>query len=124
MLRLTVIGRIGRDAEIKEFDGRKCIDFSVAEGRRVRSKTGTGYEEKTTWINCSYWTEYTNVAATLKKGIRVYAEGVPEAHAYMKEDKLTAGLRLRVSSVEIIDSPGRPTSDSQAAAPPTTDESV
>ena len=37
MLTAEIIGNIGNDAEIKEFNGKKYISFSVAHTDRYRS---------------------------------------------------------------------------------------
>lgn len=39
MLAVTVIGNIGNDAEIKEFNGQKFIAFNVASTERYKTNT-------------------------------------------------------------------------------------
>ena len=40
MLAVTVIGNIGNDAEIKEFNGQKFIAFNVASTERYKDRQG------------------------------------------------------------------------------------
>lgn len=41
MLAVTVIGNIGNDAEIKEFNGQKFIAFNVASTERYKDRQAT-----------------------------------------------------------------------------------
>lgn len=41
MLAVTVIGNIGNDAEIKEFNGQKFIAFNVASTERLKTGRAT-----------------------------------------------------------------------------------
>ena len=67
--------------------------------------------EKTTWVNCSYWTDRTAVAPYLKKGQLVFAEGTPEVETYTNKDGQQAtNLRLRVFSIQLL---GGKTDDNQ-----------
>ena len=60
-------------------------------------------KERTTWVNCAYWTDKTAIAQYLVKGKTVYAEGSPEADAYTnKEGQVAATLRMRVQTVQLL----------------------
>lgn len=51
MLAVTVIGNIGNDAEIKEFNGQKFIAFNVASTERYKDRQGNQHS-RTTWVSC------------------------------------------------------------------------
>jgi single-strand DNA-binding protein len=111
MIKLQVIGNLGRDALVKEVNGRSVISFTVAHSERYKDSQGV-QKEKTTWVDCSYWTDKTAVAPYLTKGTTVYVEGTPEADAYMnKENQPTSVLRMRVQSIQLVG--GKNTSDNQ-----------
>ena len=110
MIKLQVIGHLGRDCTVNEVNGKNVINFNVAHSERFKDAQGNQVE-KTIWVSCSYWTDRTAVAPYLKKGQLVYAEGTPEAESYTnKEGQQAATLRLRVFSVQLL---GGKTDDNQ-----------
>jgi single-strand DNA-binding protein len=104
MIKLQIVGNLGKDCIIKEINGKNVINFSVAHTERFKDSMGN-QKERTTWVECAYWTDKTAVGQYLKKGQMVYAEGAPEAEAYMnKENQPAATLRMRVLSVQLLGS--------------------
>ena len=110
MIKLQIIGHLGKDCVVKEVNGKNVINFNVAHSERYKDAQGN-LKEKTTWVECAYWTDKTAVAPYLIKGQTVYAEGTPEADAYMnKENQAAATLRMRVQSIQLV---GNKNSDNQ-----------
>ena len=110
MIKLQVIGNLGKDCTVNEVNGKSVINFNVAHSERFKDAQGTQVE-KTTWVNCSYWTDRTAVAPYLKKGQLVFAEGTPEVETYTNKDGQQAtNLRLRVFSIQLL---GGKTDDNQ-----------
>jgi single-strand DNA-binding protein len=102
MIKLQIIGNLGKDCIVKEVNGKNVINFSVAHTERFKDSQGN-QKERTTWVECAYWTDRTAVAQYLTKGRTVYAEGAPEADAYTnKEGQAAATLRMRVQSVQLL----------------------
>lgn len=102
MIKLQIVGNLGKDCITKEVNGKNVINFSVAHTERYKDQQGNP-KERTTWVECAYWTDRTAVAQYLKKGKMVYAEGAPEADAYMnKENQAAATLRMRVQSLQLL----------------------
>ena len=122
MIKLQIVGNLGKDCIQKEINGKTVINFSVAHTERFKDSTGN-LKERTTWVECAYWTDRTAIAQYLKKGQMVYAEGSPEADAYMnKENQAAATLRMRVQNIQLLGSadksqqgPAAPTSAMSAA---------
>ena len=104
MIKLQVIGHLGKDCTTNVVNGKNVINFSVAHSEKYKDTAGNPVE-RTTWVDCAYWTERTAVAPYLKKGQLVYAEGSPEVRSYTKNDG-TAGtsLTLRVLNVQLLGS--------------------
>lgn len=104
MIKLQIVGNLGRDGVVKEVNGKNVINFSVAHTERFRDASGN-QQERTTWVDCSYWTDRIAVAPYLKKGTLVYAEGTPSAEAFTGRDgNAGVALRLRVFSVQLLGS--------------------
>ena len=102
MIKLQIIGNLGKDCIVKEVNGKNVINFSVAHTERFKDAQGN-QKERTTWVECAYWTDRTGISPYLTKGRTVYAEGSPEADAYTnKEGQAAATLRMRVQTVQLL----------------------
>lgn len=102
MIKLQIVGNLGKDCIVKEVNGKNVINFSVAHTERYKDTQGN-QKERTTWVECAYWTDRTAVAQYLTKGKTVYAEGSPEADGYLnKEGQPAATLRMRVQNIQLI----------------------
>lgn len=102
MMKLELIGNLGKDCSVNEINGTYVINFSVAHSERVRDNENN-YAEKTIWVECAYWTGKTGVAGFLKKGQQVYAEGLPEVKTYTKKDGTTGvSLTLKVLYLQLV----------------------
>ncbi len=105
MIKLMVIGHLGRDAEVRDVNGRKVIAFNVAHSEKYKDSQGI-QQSKTTWVRCSYWAESTNIAPYLKTGTLVFVEGTPSVDAYLSatQNQPAASLDLRVNKIELLGS--------------------
>ena len=113
MIKLQVIGHLGKDCTVNEVNGKNVINFTVAHSERFKDAQGNQVE-KTIWVSCSYWTDRTAIAPYLKKGQLIYAEGAPEAESYTnKEGQQAATLRLKVFSIQLL---GGKTDENQAGS--------
>ena len=74
MIKLQVIGNLGADCIQKEVNGKTVINFNVAHSEKYKDAQGN-LKERTTWVNCAYWTDKTAIVPYLTKGTTVYAEG-------------------------------------------------
>lgn len=102
MIKLQIVGNLGKDCIVKEVNGKNVINFSVAHTEKFKDSQGNP-KERTTWVECAYWTDRTAVAEYLKRGKMVYAEGSPEADAYTnKENQPAATLRMRVQNLQLL----------------------
>lgn len=104
MIKLQVIGHLGKDCVTNTVNGKNVINFSVAHTEKFKDQQGN-QKDKTIWVECAYWTDRTGIAPYLRKGTQVYAEGTPELKTYPKNDGTTgASLNLRVFSVQLLGS--------------------
>lgn len=104
MIKLQVIGNLGKDCVMNQVNGKNVINFNVAHTEKFKDNSGA-VKEKTTWVECAYWTDRTGVAPYLKRGSQVYVEGVPELRYYQKNDGTPGtSLSLRVLSLQLIGS--------------------
>ncbi len=102
MIKLQVIGNLGKDCIVKEVNGKNVINFSVAHTERFKDAQGN-QKERTTWVECAYWSDRTAIAPYLTKGQMVFAEGSPEADGYLNKDNQPAAtLRMRVQTIQLL----------------------
>lgn len=114
MLKLLAIGHLGKDCITNTVNGKSVINFSVAHTEKFKDQQGV-QKDKTTWVECAYWTDRTAVAPYLKKGTQVYVEGTPEVRTYPKNDGTTGtSLSLRVLTVQLLGSRGEGQSSPQS----------
>lgn len=106
MIKLQVIGNLGKDCVTNNVNGKTVINFSVAHTEKFKDNTGN-LKDRTIWVECAYWTDRTGIAPYLKKGTQVYVEGNPDVRTYQTNDgRQGASLSLRVLSVQLLGTRG------------------
>lgn len=104
MLQIQTIGYVGNNAKTQEYDGKKVVNFSVAHTEKIKLKNGQE-QEKTTWIDCSYWTS-TNVAEFIKKGTQLFILGQMFVSMYDKPSgEKEVRIDCRIIRLEFINQP-------------------
>lgn len=104
MQRIEIIGHLGQDAEIKDFQNNQVINFSVAVTESYTNKSGEKIST-TTWFECAKWGNQTQIANFLKKGQQVFISGKPQARAWTKQDgTLVANLGINVFDIKLLGS--------------------
>ena len=80
--KVTLIGRLGQDPEIREVGMSKVANFSVATDESYTDKSGNKVE-KTEWHRIVMWNKPAETAERyLKKGSLVYIEGKLETRSW------------------------------------------
>lgn len=104
MIKLQVIGNLGKDCTVNTVNGKNVINFNVAHTEKYRDGQGM-QKERTTWVECAYWTEKTGIAPYLKKGTQVYVEGTPDVRTYTTSDgRQGSALSLRIVNIQLLGS--------------------
>lgn len=67
--RVTLIGRVGKEPEQKQFGEKTLTKFSFATSESHKDKNGE-WQEKTQWHQISYWN-----SIKLEKGDMLFIEG-------------------------------------------------
>ena len=102
MIKLQVIGNLGKDCVVNTVNGKNVINFTVAHTEKFRDAQGNN-QERTTWVDCAYWTDRTGISPYLTKGKQVYVEGTPEVRTFTRQDGSSgASLSLRVREVQLL----------------------
>ncbi|QIX59700.1 single-stranded DNA-binding protein [Hymenobacter sp. BT18] len=106
MQQITILGNVGRDAVIRDTNGRRAIGFSVAVNESYKDGQGNKVES-TNWYSCTIWRDgqqSTKVADYLKAGQQVLIQGQPKIRVYQRNsDKQWAGeIEVRVDKIELV----------------------
>ena len=102
MLKLQVIGHLGKDCITNVVNGKNVINFSVAHSEKYKDAAGI-QKEKTLWVECAYWTDRITIAPYLKKGQLVYLDGIPDLRLYTKNDGTPGiSLTMRILNVQLL----------------------
>jgi single-strand DNA-binding protein len=102
MIKMQIIGNLGKDCVVNTVNGKNVINFTVAHTEKYKDSQGNS-QEKTTWVDCAYWTDKTAVAQYLTKGKQVFVEGQPEARSFQRNDGTPgSSLSLRVREIQLL----------------------
>lgn len=113
--KVTLIGRVGKDAEVKGQNGNFCT-FTLATSERYQ--VNNEWKEDTQWHNVTYFGQNAQkVAERVKKGMLYYVEGSIVYRQYENKDgqKMTA-TEIKTFMVRSLE-PKDKTQGAQAAAP-------
>lgn len=80
MIKVTAIGNIGKDAELKTIGGAQYASFSIAVTRKVKG------DNKTFWYNVMKYDKDGKLAQYLTKGTKVFVSGEPSLSAYVSKN--------------------------------------
>jgi single-strand DNA-binding protein len=102
MIKMQVIGNLGKDCVVNTVNGKNVINFTVAHTEKYKDSQGVN-QEKTTWVDCAYWTDRTALSPYLTKGKQVFVEGTPEVRSFTRQDGTGgASLSLRVREIQLL----------------------
>lgn len=102
MIKLQIIGNLGKDCVVNNVNGKNVINFNVAHTEKYKDASGV-QKDRTIWVECAYWTDRTAIGPYLKKGTQVYVDGNPDLRTYTTNDgRHGASLMLRVNNVQLL----------------------
>ena len=105
MQKIQVIGRIGKDAEVKDFGNSQVINFSVAVSEKYTNKQTGEITTNTMWFECAKWGNNASIAQYIKKGGQIFVEGKINNRAWVDQSgtpQVTNGIN--VFEIELLGS--------------------
>lgn len=111
MLETTVIGNLGRDAEIKEINGQRYVSGSVAHS--------AGKDKPSTWVKFMYRIgERSTIQNLLKTGAKIFVRGDLSVGTYTMRDGSTAiDLTVWANKIEVLQFAKEPGSEDDGDMP-------
>jgi single-strand DNA-binding protein len=102
--RVQLIGRLGRDPELKNIpSGKKVCSFSLAVNRRWKDREGET-QENTDWFNIEAWERLGEVCGDyLKKGSLIFIEGRLQTDTYEDNGSTRYFTKVIASQMQMLD---------------------
>lgn len=106
--RISLIGNVGRDPEVKDYQGNKVASFSLAVNEKVLRGEGYPPEEKVLWFRVTFWGNTADIVEKfVKKGSQVYIDGKLSTSEYTdREGKSRTSLEVRGQTLTLLGAGG------------------
>jgi single-strand DNA-binding protein len=102
MQEIMIIGNLGADCTVSDYNDSKIINFSVCSSEKWRDKNGVEHT-KQDWFDISWWLPNANIAPYLLKGTQVYIKGSVSAKGYINKDgEPSASVNVKVSTLQLL----------------------
>lgn len=119
MNRVTLIGRLGQDAELKFTQGGQAVaNFSVATTEKWKDSSGAK-QERTEWHRCVWWGKGAEaVSQYIRKGDQIGIEGSIQSRKWRDKDgNDRVSYDIKVENVELLGGGNGRAHGEQRAAP-------
>lgn len=118
MVSIEVIGNIGADAKVVNYNGTQFVSFNVCDNRKVNG------QEVSQWYGCNINKVNDNLMKYLVKGQQVFVRGVPRYRIFdsaIHRCKCVA-IDIFVNDIQLVGA--APTQNNQPTDTPTEPEEV
>lgn len=122
--KVYLIGRVGRDPEIKTLSsGATIATFSLATSEKWTDKETGEKNEKTEWHRCTAWRKLAEIISQyVAKGSLIYVEGKLQTRSWEKDGEKRYATEILVNNMQMLDSKregsGKTTEDKGFGDPP------
>lgn len=125
MNRVTIIGHLGRDPEIKSVNDTKVCTVSMATSEKFKNKQGK-VVENTDWHALVFWGKGAeNIAKYCTKGSQLAIEGKNKTRSYDDKDGNKKYVtEVLVTSFEFLGGGNKPAAGNKPPAPTEQPESI
>lgn len=105
MISATVIGRLGKDAELRSAGETPVVNFTIASN--TRKKDGGQWVDATDWVSVAmFGPRGEKIVDYLKKGKAVAVRGALTTRSYEHNGQPRLALELRADDVELLGGKG------------------
>lgn len=118
MNKVILIGRVGNDAETKQFDGgRACVRFSLATSESWKDQQGNRQED-VQWHNCTGWGErFAKLAQWITKGRQLCVTGKVKYRESQVDGVMRKFTDIEVQDIEFLSSQSEGQKEMKSPAP-------
>lgn len=121
--KVTLVGHLGKDPEVRRFDNGAVCNFSLATNESYKDKDGNRVDQ-TEWHNISIWRPgLVDVAEKyLQKGSFIYAEGKLRTRSWDDQDgNKRYTTEVLIDNFKMLDKAGG-SNDKRTSLPPKEDD--
>jgi single-strand DNA-binding protein len=103
--KVILIGNLGRDPEVKQFENNSKASFSLATNETYKDRVTGEKKTLTEWHNIVMWGRQAEIAQQfLKKGSKVYIEGKITSRKYTDSNNQERFItEIKVDSFQMLD---------------------
>lgn len=116
--RCIILGRLGKDPEVKPYNEKVVTSFSLAVSEKWTDKTTGEIKEQTEWISIVAFGKLAEIAGKfLKKGRQCYVEGKIKTDKYEKDGVTKYSTKIIADKIEFISEGKSADSEAQDVGP-------
>lgn len=101
--QVNIIGRLTKDAELKDANGYQKLDFSIAFS--TSKKEGDKYIDESNYLNLTLWGKVAGaIHPYMTKGTQVLVTGELKQDRWEKDGQKFSALKVNVRNVQLLGS--------------------
>lgn len=102
--KVILLGRVGKDPEIRDVNGDKKAEFAIATtDRAYTAKSGVQVPERTEWHNIVVWRGLAEIAERyVHKGDLLYIEGKLTTRSWESDGQKHYRTEIQCSTLELL----------------------
>lgn len=98
MVSIEVIGALGADAKVQEYQGKKFVSFNICDNRKI------GDADSSQWYGCTLNRFSDKLVECLKKGQIVFVRGLPRYRVFdsaLHRCKMVA-IDIMINDIQLV----------------------
>ncbi len=100
--KVILLGRVGKQPEIKQVGDNKVANFSLATSEKFKDKNGNKVEN-TEWHNVVFWGKQADlIEQYVGKGDELYIEGSIKTETYEKDGEKRYATKIKGSAITFV----------------------
>ncbi len=100
--KVILLGRVGKQPEIKQVGENKVANFSLATSEKFNDKNGNKVEN-TEWHNIVFWGKQAElIERYVNKGDELYIEGSIKTETYEKDGEKRYTVKIKGSAITFV----------------------
>lgn len=117
--KVILLGRVGKDVEVRDINGTKCATFTLATSEKYKDRNGE-VKELTEWHNIVAWRQTADICEKyVKKGDQLFVEGRIKSRTWETDrGEKRYATDIVVDKIELLSKPSAPQSQSAPAPAP------
>ena len=102
--KAIILGRVGQDPKVKQFDNGKLVNFTIATSEKYTAKDGKKVEN-TEWHNISVSGKLADIAEKyVTKGMQLFVEGKIKTRSWEKDGVKHYQTEIQATELQFVES--------------------